>query len=64
MRDLHYYYMAQALEMEQMGFEVIIRKLHVFHYTHEEKHFVGWECLFQLYQRCSLHTQILTLCTI
>ena len=49
MHDLHYYYMAQALEMEQMGFEVIIRKLHVFHYTHEEKHFVGWECLFQLY---------------
>ena len=61
MRDLHDYYMAEALETEQMGFEVIIRKPLVFHYLGEEKHFVSWECLFQLYQRCSLDTQILTL---
>jgi hypothetical protein len=59
LHDLHDYYMAQALEMEQTGFEVIIRSPHVFHYPDEEKHFVGWECLFQLYQRCSLDTQIL-----
>ena len=64
MRDLHDYYMAQAIEMEQTGFEVIIRSPHVFQYTNEEKRFIGWECLFQLYQRRSLDTQILTLWTI
>jgi hypothetical protein len=46
MRDLHDYYMAQVTEMEQMGFEVIIRKPLVFYYPDKEKHFVGWECLF------------------
>ena len=49
MCDLHDYYMAQALEMELMGFEYIIHPLHVFHYPNEEKHFVGWESLFQLF---------------
>jgi hypothetical protein len=46
MRDLHDYYMAQALETEQTGFEYIIGPPHVFHYHNKEKHFVGWECLF------------------
>jgi hypothetical protein len=46
MRDFHDYYMAQALETEQTGFKYIIRPPHVFHYPNEEKHFVGWECLF------------------
>jgi hypothetical protein len=41
MRDLHDYYMAQAIEMEQMGFEVIIRKPLVFYFPDKEKHFVG-----------------------
>jgi len=49
MRDLHDYYMAQALEMGQAGFEYIIRPPHVFHYPNEEKHFVGWDHLFQLF---------------
>ena len=49
MRDLHDYYMAQALEMDQEGFEYIIRPAHVFHYPNEEKHFVGWDHLFQLF---------------
>ena len=60
MRDLHEYYMAETIEMEKMGFELIIRKPLVFHYPNEEKHFVGWECLFKLYQRHDLDTQILT----
>jgi hypothetical protein len=30
MHDLHDYYKVQALETEQTGFEVIIRKPHVF----------------------------------
>jgi len=63
MRDLHEYYMAESTETYQMGFEVIIRHPLVFHYPLEEKHFVGSECLFQLYQRRNLDTQILTLWT-
>ena len=54
MRQLHEYYMAQAIEMEDFGFEVIIYSPHVFHYSEEEKFDVEWECLFQLYQKCSL----------
>ena len=63
MRDLHDYYMAQALEMGQAGFEYIIRPPHVFHYPNEEKHFVDWDHLFQLFQRHNLDTQMLTLWT-
>jgi hypothetical protein len=63
MRDLHDYYMAQALEMEQAGFKYIICLSHVFHYLDEEKHFVGWDHLFQLFQRCDLDTQMLTMWT-
>ena len=32
MRQLHEYYMAQATEMDDFGFEVIIRSPHVFQY--------------------------------
>ena len=57
MRQLHEYYMAQATETDDFGFEVIIHSPHVFHYPEEEKFDVEWECLFQLYQkmlsRCS-----------
>ena len=49
MRDLHDYYMAQALEMGQAGFKYIIRPLHVFHYPNEDKHFVSWDHLVQLF---------------
>ena len=37
MRHLHEYYMAQATETEDFGFEVIISSPHVFHYPEEEK---------------------------
>ena len=37
MRQLHEYYMAQAIETEDFGFEVIIRSPHIFHYPEEEK---------------------------
>ena len=63
MRHLHEYYMAQATEMEDFGFEVIICSPHVLHYPEEEKFDVEWECLFQLYQKCSLDVQMLTLWT-
>ena len=63
MRQLHEYYMAQATEMNDFGFEVIIRLPHVFHYPEEEKFDVEWECLFQLYQKRSLDVQMLTLWT-
>ena len=63
MRDLLDYYMAQALEMDQAGFEYIIHAPHVFYYPNEEKHFVGWDHLFQLFQRHDLDTQMLTLWT-
>jgi hypothetical protein len=63
MRDLHDYYMAEAAETTQTGFKVLICCPLVFYYTNEEKHFIGWECLFQLYQRHALDTQILTLWT-
>ena len=56
MCNLHDYYMAQALEMGQAGFEYIIHPPHVFHYPNEEKHFVGWDHLFQLFQRRDLDT--------
>ena len=46
MRQLHEYYMAQATEMDNFGFEVIIRSPQVFHYPKEEKFNVEWECLF------------------
>jgi hypothetical protein len=49
MRQLHEYYMAQATETEEFGFEVIIHNHLVFHYAKEEKFDVEWECLFQLY---------------
>ena len=55
--------MAQALETGQMGFEYIIRPPHVFHYPKEEKFDVEWECLFQLYQKRYLDTQMLMLWT-
>ena len=63
MHDLHEYYMVETTETDQMGFEVIIHHPLVFHYPLEEMYFVGWECLFQLYQRHNLDTQILTLWT-
>ena len=63
MRQLHEYYMAQATETDDFGFEVIIRSPHVFHYPEEEKFDVEWECLFQLYQKRSLDVQMLTLWT-
>ena len=63
MRQLHEYYMAQTTEMEDFGFEVIIRSPHVFNYPEEEKFDVEWQCLFQLYHKCSLDTQMLTLWT-
>ena len=37
MRQLHKYYMAQATETDDFGFEVIIRSPHVFNYPEEEK---------------------------
>jgi hypothetical protein len=61
MRQLHEYYMAQATETTDFGFEVIIRNPLVFHYVEEEKFDVEWECLFQLYQKRSLDSQLLTL---
>ena len=36
-RQLHEYYMAQATEMEDFGFEVIIHSPHIFQYHEEEK---------------------------
>ena len=63
MCDLHDYYMAQALETGQADFEYIICPQHVFHYPNEEKHFVGWDHLFKLFQRRDLDTQMLTLWT-
>jgi hypothetical protein len=41
MCGLYDYYMAQATEMEQMGFKVIIRKPLVFYYPDEKKHFIS-----------------------
>jgi hypothetical protein len=61
MRQLHEYYMAQATETMDFGFEVIICNPLVFHYVEEEKFDVEWECLFQLYQKRSLNSQLLTL---
>jgi len=63
MRDLHDYYMAQAHETDQTGFEYIIRPPYVFHYPNEEKHFIGWDHLFQLFHRRDLDTQMLMLWT-
>ena len=59
MRQLHEYYMAQAIETDDFGFEVIIRSPHVFQYPEEEKFDVEWECLFQLYQKRDLDVQLL-----
>ena len=58
MHQLHKYYMAQATETEDFGFEVIIRSPHIFHYPEEEKFDVEWECLFQLYQKHSRFTNV------
>ena len=55
MRQLYEYYMAQTKETEDFG-QVIIRSPHVFNYPEEEKFDVEWECLLQLYQKCSLDT--------
>ena len=63
MRQLHEYYMAQATETEDFGFKVIICSPRVFHYPEEEKFDVEWESLFQLYQKRSLDSQMLTLWT-
>ena len=63
MRYLHEYYMAQAIETEDFGFEVTIHSPHIFYYPEEEKFDVEWECLFQLYQKRSLDVQVLTLWT-
>ena len=60
---LHEYYMAQATETDNFGFEVIIRSPHVFNYPEEEKFDVEWECLFQLYQKRDVDVQLLTLWT-
>ena len=63
MHELHEYYVAQATETDDFGFEFIIRLPHVFQYPDEEKFDVEWECLFQLYQKRSLDVQMLTLWT-
>ena len=63
MCQLHEYYMAQAIEMDDFGFEVIIHSPYVFQYPEEEKFDVEWECLLQLYQKRSLDVQMLTLWT-
>ena len=63
MRQLHEYYMAQATETEDFGFEVIIRSPHIFQYPEEEKFDVEWVCLFQLYKKRSLDVQMLMLWT-
>ena len=63
MRQLHEYYMAQAIETDDFGFEVIICSPHIFHYPKEEMFDVEWECLFQLYQKRFLDTQMLMLWT-
>ena len=63
MRQLHEYYMAQVTETDNFGFEVIIRSPHIFNDPEEEKFDIEWEYLFQLYQKHSLDTQILTLWT-
>ena len=63
MRQLHEYYMAQTIEMEDLGFEVIIRLPYVFNYPEEENFDVEWECLFQLYQKRDLDVQMVTLWT-
>ena len=58
MCHLHEYYMVQATETEDIGFEVIIRSPHVFYYPEEDKFDVEWECLFQLYQKRSLNSEM------
>jgi hypothetical protein len=63
MLRLYEYYMTQATKTTNFGFEVITRNPLVFHYAEEEKFDVEWECLFQLYQKHSLDSQILTLWT-
>ena len=63
MRQLDEYYMAQAIETEDFGFKVIIYSPYVFYYPEKEKFDVEWECLFQLYQKRSRDSQILTLWT-
>ena len=53
MHRLHEYYMAQATETNDFGFEVIICSPHIFNYPKEEKFDVEWEC-FSSYTRNTL----------
>lgn len=63
LRQLHEYYMCQALGTTDFGFDFIIPSLWVYFYPDEEHFSVKWECLFQLFHKCNLNVQILSLWT-
>ena len=58
MRQLHEYYMAQAIETEDFSFEVIIHSPHVFNYPEEEKFDVEGVLVPAILETLSRYTNI------
>jgi 5-formyltetrahydrofolate cyclo-ligase len=61
MRQLHEYYMIDTKSGEYSGFEALILPKVVFN---RPLHRIGYDCLFQLFNRCDLDNQIMMLWTL
>ena len=64
MRQLHEYYMIDTKSREYSGFEALILSEVVFNRPEETLHHIGYDCLFQLFNRRDLDSQIMMLWTL
>jgi hypothetical protein len=59
MRQLHEYYMIDTKSGEYSGFEALVLPKVVFNRPEETLHHIGYDCLFQLFNRRDLDNQIM-----
>jgi hypothetical protein len=59
MCQLHEYYMIDTKSGEYSGFEALILPKVVFNRPEETLHYIGYDCLFQLFNRRDLNNQIM-----
>jgi hypothetical protein len=64
MRQLHEYYMIDTKRREYSGFEALILFEVAFNRPEETLHHIGYDCLFQLFNRRHLDNQIMMLWTL
>jgi hypothetical protein len=64
MQQLHQYYMDDTMSQQYIGFEALIVSGVVFNRPKETLHHIGYDCLFQLFNRHDLDNQIMMLWTL